>query len=263
MFDLGGEGVEYTINKLSQISHISKRSLRYYHEIGLLVPARINSSGYRIYGENEVNTLQQILFYKELGLDLGTIKRIITAPNFNRQEALENHLEALFKKRNQIDKLIFNVTQTIQDIKGEIIMTNEEKFQAFKKEIIDQNEKEYGNEIREKYGNKVIENANVKLKEMSRNEYKDLDALTSEVNMAIKIAFENGDSKGELAKRACELHKEWICCYWPKGIYTKEAHIALVKSYIEDSRFTAYYDKITPGSAHFLYEAIVYYYGKE
>lgn len=105
--------MEYTINKLFQIAHISKRTLHYYHEIGLLVPARINSSGYRIYGENEVNTLQQILFYKELGLDLEIIKRIITAPSFNRQEALMGHLEALLKKRNQIDKLIFNVTQTM------------------------------------------------------------------------------------------------------------------------------------------------------
>lgn len=56
MFDLGDEGMEYTINKLSRIFHISKRSLRYYHEIGLLVPEKINSSGCGIYGENEVNT---------------------------------------------------------------------------------------------------------------------------------------------------------------------------------------------------------------
>lgn len=263
MLDSGGEIMEYTINKLSQIAHISKRTLRYYHEIGLLMPARVNSSGYRIYGKNEVDTLQQILFFKELGLGLETIKQIITAPDFDKQRALSEHLDALLKRREQIDRLIRNVTQTMGAMKGEVTMTDEEKFEAFKKELIDENEKKYGKEIRERYGDVVIEDANAKLKQMSKTQYDNIEALSQEVNMAIKAAFETGDSKGELAKKACELHKQWICYYWPEGTYTKEAHIALAKGYVDDPRFTAYYDKIAVGAARFLYEAIVYYYGEE
>ncbi|MDX5641042.1 MerR family transcriptional regulator, partial [Clostridioides difficile] len=59
--------MEYTVQKLSKLAGISTRTLRYYDEIGLLKPLKINSSGYRIYGQNEVNKLQQILFYRELG----------------------------------------------------------------------------------------------------------------------------------------------------------------------------------------------------
>lgn len=62
--------MEYSIKKLSQIAGVFTRTLRYYDEINLLKPARINSSGYRIYGAKEVDRLQQILFYKELGLNL-------------------------------------------------------------------------------------------------------------------------------------------------------------------------------------------------
>jgi DNA-binding transcriptional MerR regulator len=64
----GGSYMEYTVQKLGRLAGTSTRTLRYYNEIGILKPARMNSSGYRIYGQAEVDRLQQILFYKELGL---------------------------------------------------------------------------------------------------------------------------------------------------------------------------------------------------
>ena len=74
--------MEYTINNLSKLAGVSTRTLRYYDEIGLLKPKRISTSGYRIYGEDEVNLLQQILFYKELGISLDEIKEIGAIPTF-------------------------------------------------------------------------------------------------------------------------------------------------------------------------------------
>ena len=69
--------MEYTILKLGKLAGVSTRTLRYYDEIGLLKPTRINSSGYRIYGSPEVDRLQQILFYRELGVGLMDIKKIV------------------------------------------------------------------------------------------------------------------------------------------------------------------------------------------
>lgn len=69
--------MEYTVQKLSKLSGISTRTLRYYDEIGILKPGRINSSGYRIYGQSEVDILQQILFYRELDLKLEDIKKLL------------------------------------------------------------------------------------------------------------------------------------------------------------------------------------------
>ena len=68
--------MEYTVQKLGKMAGVSTRTLRYYDEIGILKPARINSSGYRIYGQAEVDRLQQILFYRELGVSLENIKDI-------------------------------------------------------------------------------------------------------------------------------------------------------------------------------------------
>ncbi|MDF2532758.1 MAG: transcriptional regulator, MerR family protein, partial [Clostridia bacterium] len=144
--------MEYTVQKLANLAGISTRTLRYYDEIGILKPARINSSGYRIYGQKEVDRLQQILFFRELGVDLDSIKNIVTAPTFDGAAALKEHREKLLEKRAQLDALIENVNKTIAVTEGRIKMTNKEKFQGFKKNMIEENEKKYGKEIREKYG---------------------------------------------------------------------------------------------------------------
>ena len=108
--------MEYTVQKLGKLAGISTRTLRYYDEIGILKPARINSSGYRIYGEKEVDRLQQILFYRELDVCLDSIKEIVTSPNFDGANALREHREKLLKKRNQLDALTSEIAQEAADL---------------------------------------------------------------------------------------------------------------------------------------------------
>lgn len=86
------------MQKLAELAGISTRTLRYYDEFGILKPARINSSGYRIYGRTEVDLLQQILFYRELGLSLKRIKAIMTEPSFDGAKALREHHDKLLEK---------------------------------------------------------------------------------------------------------------------------------------------------------------------
>ena len=136
--------LEYSIHELSKIAKISTRTLRYYHEIDLLKPKRINSSGYRIYGEDEVDKLQQILFYKSMGFKLEDIKSIVSSPSFDIMTALNSHKKELLKRREEIDLLIENVEKTISYKKGEIKMSDKEKFEAFKKDLVNKNEEEYG-----------------------------------------------------------------------------------------------------------------------
>lgn len=101
--------MEYTIQQLARIAGISTRTLRYYDEIGLLKPARTSPSGYRIYGQREVNQLQHILFYRELGVSLEVIRKILTDPLFDRAKALRRHREQLLDKRKRLDKLMLDL----------------------------------------------------------------------------------------------------------------------------------------------------------
>ena len=251
--------MEYTVQKLGKLAGISTRTLRYYDEIGILKPARINSSGYRIYGQEEVDRLQQILFYRELGVSLTDIKNIINESSFEGFNALVEHRQKLLEKRNQIDLLIANVEKTIAAKRGGIKMSNKEKFEGFKQKLIDENEKKYGKEIREKYGEEEINKSNAKLKGMSEKEYDEVVSLAEEVMSTLESAFKTGNPAGELAQRTADLHHKWIGYYWSS--YSKEAHAGLAQMYVDDERFTAYYDAKQPGMAAFLRDAIFVYTG--
>jgi len=124
--------MEYSSNKLSKMSGVSARTLRHYDEIDLLKPIRIASSGYRIYGQAEVDKLQQILFYRELGLKLKEIKIILSAPDFDKKQTLLNHLIKLHEKREHLYKLMQNVSRSLAAMNGEIDITDYEKFDGFK-----------------------------------------------------------------------------------------------------------------------------------
>lgn len=251
--------MEYTVQKLASMAGISSRTLRYYDEIGILKPARINSSGYRIYGQKEVDRLQQILFYRELGVDLESIKNIVTSPSFDGAKALKEHRAKLLERRKQLDLLIANVDKTIALSERRISMSNKEKFEGFKKKMIDENEEKYGKEIREKYGEDTVNKSNAKMMNMTEEEYAEFERLSLAVNETLKEAFATGDPAGELAQKAADLHKQWLCYTWPQ--YSKEAHAGLAQMYVDDERFTAYYDKEQPGTAEFLRDAIFIYTG--
>lgn len=247
--------MEYSISKLSSLTKISTRTLRYYDEIELLKPARVNSSGYRVYGEKEVNKLQQILLYKELGVSLELIKEIVNNPNFNKVEALREHKLKLLQKKEQIDLLLENVENTLRSCEGGLKMSDKDKFKGFKKEIIDNNEKLYGKEIREKYGDKEIDEANKKMMNMTEEEFESAKKLEEEIIVSLKEAFKTGDVTSDLAKETVRLHKKWICMHWNK--FSQEAYEGIANMYVYDERFKEYYDKHGEGMAVFLRDSIL------
>ena len=253
--------MEYTIQKLAQISGISTRTLRYYDELGLLKPKRINSSGYRIYGQKQVDRLQQILFYRELDVSLEEIKKILDAPNFDSQVALIKHHQKLLTKRQRLDLLIANVEQTLHCRKEGNKMTDQEKFTGFKQQLVAENEEKYGAEIRAKYGAETVARSNEKILHMTQEEYAQISALSAQVMDILLAAYKTGDPAGTLAQQAADLHRQWLTFYWDQ--YSKEAHAGIAQMYVDDPRFTAYYDRHQPGLAAFLRDAVFCYTGAE
>lgn len=249
--------MEYSINKLAKLAGVSTRTLRYYDEIGLLSPERISSNDYRVYGQKEVDLLQQILFYRELGVSLDEIKNIVWSKDYDGIVALQGHLSALKAKKEQIELLITGVEKTIAASKGEISMSNKEKFEGFKQKMLDENEKQYGKEIREKFGDAIVDASNARMMGLTAEQYEKVQNLSCQINDTLKTAFENGDPSSELAQKVCALHKEWLGYFWDH--YSKEAHLGLAQSYVDDPRFRKYYDAIAVGCAEFLRDAIKIY----
>ena len=250
--------MEYTIQKLAHLAGISTRTLRYYDQIGLLSPARTNEAGYRIYGAKEVDVLQQILFYKEMGLELARIKEAIQDAEFDSLAALHSHLEKLIEKRRQIDLLIENVKKTIGKEEGKNKMSDREKFEGFKKELVEKNEQKYGKEVREKYGDEVVDQNNAKMMGLTEEQYTHMQELGEKINLLLEEAVKNHEYvEDEIGERVALLHKEWLGYTWQT--YSTQAHRGLVQMYVLDERFKAYYDKNVEGCAEFLKQAVEYH----
>lgn len=95
-----------TVNEVSKLTGVSIRTLQYYDTIGLLPPTKYTEAGYRLYDDTAMERLQQILLFKELEFPLKEIKKIIDAPNFDRNEALEQQIELLIMKKEHLEGLI-------------------------------------------------------------------------------------------------------------------------------------------------------------
>lgn len=248
----------YGIRELSELAGVSARTLRYYDEIDLLKPLYVNEAGYRFYGEQEADLLQQILFYRERGFGLKQIRKLLKSGDFDVERALEEHLLELEARRDHLDALIRTVKLTILSKKGEYEMSDKEKFEALKEKAIEENETRYGEEIREKYGDASVDGSNQKLKGMSREEWEQFQALEKEILEELKACISTKvRSNSEKAKKLVLLHKKWLCMTWTK--YTVEAHKGVAAMYTADERFWQYYDSEVPGCAEFLKQAVEYW----
>lgn len=250
--------MEYTIKKVAQLAGVSPRTLRYYDEIGLLKPTRINSSGYRIYGEDALDMLQQILFYRSLDFSLTDIQQIMQEPTFSIEQALTEHYQQLLHKRNQIDQLLHTLEKTMRYQKGELTMTNQEKFEAFKQEKLQENEQTFGKEIREKYGEAAVQNANQNWLNLSQADVAKMEQTEKDLFAALHIVLETQDLHSEAAKTVYNKHKEWLQFSWSN--YSATMHKNLADMYVADPRFTAYYDtRVQAGSTQLLRQIIQHY----
>ena len=227
--------MEYTIQKLAELAGVTTRTLRWYHRIGLLTPSRIGENGYRYYGGAEVDRLQQILFYRALGVELARIGAILDDPSFDRLDALRGHLAALEREEGRIQELIHTVKRTILSEERNEFMSDEAKFEAFKRRAVEENEARYGAEIREKYGDEEAERA---------------------IQRKLEEAVRSGaDPAGEAGRALAELHRAWLS--FGSSPYDPARHRGLAELYVQDERFTAYYDKSVPGCARFLRDAVL------
>src|SRR5262245_56289762 len=108
----------YTVKQVAAISGVSVRTLHFYDEAGLLKPARPGANGSRFYEEPELLTLQQILFYRELGFELKEIKRVLARADFEKVEALRSHRAVLQESLTRTRTLLETIDKTIQHLEG-------------------------------------------------------------------------------------------------------------------------------------------------
>lgn len=237
-----------TVNEVSKITGVSIRTLQYYDTIGLLKPSEYTESGYRLYDDTALERLQQILLFKELEFPLKEIKEIIDAPNFDKNQALEQQIELLIMKKEHLENLI-NFARGIK-----WLGVKRMDFTVFDTKKID----EYSKRAKEQWGKT---SAYKEFEEKSKN-WTEKD----EQNMAneFMFLFEEFGSMIDLdpSEEKVQLQVEKLKNYITEHFYncTNEILSGLGKMYSGGGEFTENIDKVGgAGTAEFSARAIEIY----
>ncbi|GAB3702937.1 MerR family transcriptional regulator [Spirosoma flavus] len=248
---------QYSVNKLAKLAGVSVRTLHHYDRLGLLKPSVRTEARYRLYGENELLRLQQILFFKELDFSLTDILAIMNDPDFNLLTALESHKHALKFRRDRLTTLLTTIDKTISTIKGERdMLTNEELYEGFAKG------QEYRQEAVEKYGTKTIEASEAKLRQLGKAGFEQLKA--DQLDIAQKLAsLVDQDPTSPDVQQQIARHYVNIQGFWgEEACQSKDmqkAYKGLAQLYLDDPRFTAQNGQGNPEYAAFVNKAMVYF----
>jgi len=244
--------MEYTVAKLAKISGVSVRTLHWYDEIGLLKPAYHRVNGYRIYEEEQVLILQQILFFRELGFSLKQIQRLLGRSDFDKMVALGSHRQKLEKNIEKTKQLIQTIDETIKHLKGVKKMKEKDLFAGFSKE----KQAEYEKEIIERFGDQgkaAIEEGKQNAKSWTK---------TDEENFR-KEGLAIAKDLASLLEKKCEvnsqevqsvIHRHYLMlkkCWTP----TKETYVQHGQ-FIVDSKLREFYEHFHPELPEYIAQGI-------
>ena len=242
--------MNYTVKQLSKLAGVSVRTLHYYDEIGLLRPARANGNGYRHYDQAAVLRLQQILFYKELGLSLEEIADLLGRPGFDVLGALEAHRGALRQRMGRLQQLVLTVERTIAHLKGEEEMADNDLFVGFS----DEQQAEYEAQASEMWGEQVAESAR-KWKSYSAEKKAQVMAEGQQVYTELVALLDRKPDSPEVQALIGRWHQHMRYFYEP----TVDILMGLGQAYVEHPEFAAFFAKMDPRLAVFMREAIEVY----
>lgn len=247
--------MSYTVKKLSKLSGVSVRTLHYYDEIGLLKPAYIGANGYRFYEEEQLLLLQQILFFRELKMELKQIQKILVQSDFDQKAALASHRKILLKEMTRLQKLVKTIDHTIQHHKGEKMMEDEEIFEGFMptKEAQEKYEAFLIKRLGKPY-EKVLAESREKAKKLTQDDWVEYFQENNEINKALVETMKkklSPESK-EVRKLIKKHYQMMLRFYTP----TKEVYLGTAELYSKSKRFKESYAQWHPDLADFLTEGM-------
>lgn len=246
----GGDSTAYTVKAVSDWAGITIRTLHHYDAIGLLKPAQVTTSGYRLYTEADLERLQQILFFRELGFGLQEIKEIIGHPGFDRRQALLDHRDLLLARRQRLDRLIQTIDRTLEAMKRGRPMDEKELFEGF-------DPAQYEEEARQRWGHTPAwAESQRRARKYTPDDWRAIQQECREIDQGTAALLDRSPAdpevQGWIQRHHRQINDRFYTC-------TPEMYRGLGDLYVQDPRFTARYEEIKPGMARFMQAAIQAY----
>ncbi|MEU7927505.1 MerR family transcriptional regulator [Micromonospora sp. NPDC049107] len=242
----------YTVGQAAKIAGVTVRTLHHYDEVGLLSPSGRTSTGYRRYDDTDLQRLQLVLYYRELGFPLEEITAIIDDPAADPAAHLRRQHELLTVRIKRLQEMVTAIEFAMEASKLNIQLTPEERFEVFG----DFRPEEYEAEAEQRWGGTdAYRESNRRASRYGKEDWLRIKAENEDWGRRIVALMASGaPADGPEAMDLAEEHRQIISRWFYECSY--EVQTGLADMYMADERFTAYYEKIAPGLAAYLNEAI-------
>ncbi|HVG56949.1 MAG TPA: MerR family transcriptional regulator [Hyalangium sp.] len=240
-----------TVSQVARLAGVSVRTLHHYDEIGLLVPSGRSEAGYRLYEQPDLQRLQQVLFFKELGFPLEEIARIVGDPAFDLRAALLMQRRLLTERASRVQALIRAVDAALDSLETGTAMTKEEMFEVFG----DFDPAKYEDEVRERWGDtEAYKESARRTKRYTQKDWEQIKTEGEQIQREMVAQMEAGRAPTDpMVMALAERHRAYITrWFYP---CSHEIHRGLGELYVSDPRFTENFEKVRAGLAAFTRDA--------
>ncbi|MFC6064693.1 MerR family transcriptional regulator [Streptomyces ochraceiscleroticus] len=245
--------MSYSVGQVAGFAGVTVRTLHHYDEIGLLSPSARSHAGHRRYDDADLDRLQRILFYRELGFPLDEVAALLDDPDADPQEHLRRQHDLLTARIEKLQKMAAAVATAMEARSMGINLTPEEKFEVFGDFDPDQ----YAEETERRWGGtEAYKESQRRAAMYTKEDWKRLTADFDAIHHRMGELLAQGVPAGsEAAMDVAEEHRRFISRHHYECSY--EMHACLGEMYVADERFTATYEAIRPGLAAYMRDAML------
>jgi DNA-binding transcriptional MerR regulator len=245
--------MSYTVGRVAEIAGVTVRTLHHYDEIGLLTPGDRSSAGYRRYDDADLERLQQILLYRELGFTLEEIAAILDDPDVEARAHLRRQHGLLRDRIARLQEMVTAVEYLLEARKVGINLTPQEKFEVFGNFDPDA----YNDEVEERWGGTdAYQESARRTSRYTKDDWVRIKQEAADLSARWVAAFDAGvPAESQAAMDLAEEHRQQITKFFYECTF--EIHVGLAEMYLADERFTKHYEDQRPGLAQYTHDAIM------
>lgn len=242
----------YTVSQLARLAHVTVRALHHYDTLGLLVPSERGKNSYRLYGEADLERLQQILLFRQFGFSLEATAGLLNASVEHRQRALEEQRRVLKERQARTGAVIKAVDRALTALKEGIPMDKKAMFDG----VQDFDHSKYEEEAKDRWGDSAgFKESQRRTKSYSKEDWARIKAEGEGVWERMgQLMDEGGEADSDAAMALAEEHRAHIDRWFYPCSY--DMHGGLAEMYTADPRFTEYFESRHVGLTEFVQRAI-------
>ncbi|MEV6526082.1 MerR family transcriptional regulator [Longispora sp. NPDC051575] len=243
----------YSVGQVAKFAGVTVRTLHHYDEIGLLSPSGRTRAGYRRYDDADLERLQSLLFYRELGFPLEEIAAILGDPDVDATAHLRRQRELLLHRIGRLQDMVAAVEFAMEARQVGVQMTPEERFEVFG----EHDPARYEDEVRERWGDTdAYRESERRTRSYTKEDWLVIKGQAASINQRLALAMTSGIPAGDpQAMDLAEEHRQHITRWYYDCTY--EIHRGLAEMYVADPRFTATIDADGAGLSVYVRAAIL------